>query len=450
MKRWGLALMMGLLACAPPEATRRVAPDIALPAMKTFSSASPLRPAYSNAQLARDFLDLTFELENGDTVPAFTRFEGPITVRVIGSPPPTLAGDLDRLLVRLRREAGLNISKTSSADATITIEPMPRRKIQQIAPTAACFVRPNVASWEEFRKRRNDPATFWNRLVERRKLAVFLPNDVSPQEVRDCLHEEIAQGLGPVNDIYRLSMSVFNDDNFHAVLTGYDMLMLAVTYDRSLSAGMSRQAVAQRLPEILARRNPRGGMGGIAPPARQMGAWDRTIAQATSPRVSDGRKLAAAQRAVSLAKPAGANDPRLAFSYYVLGRQSLSRDPKAAFEAFATAAKLYSSLPESDLQAAHIALQIAAFQLSAGRADEARKLVDAHLGVVRRAEHAALLSLLMLVKSEALALEGQTSQARQLRQEALAWGRYGFGAPDEVRARADEIAAISPKEKESL
>jgi len=34
----------------------------------------------------------------------------------------------------------------------------------------------------------------------------------SPQEVRDCLHEELAQALGPLNDLYRLPDSVFNDD----------------------------------------------------------------------------------------------------------------------------------------------------------------------------------------------------------------------------------------------
>ena len=50
-------------------------------------------------------------------------------------------------------------------------------------------------------------------------MAVFLPGDVSPQEIRDCLHEELAQALGPVNDLYRLTDSVFNDDNFNTVLT---------------------------------------------------------------------------------------------------------------------------------------------------------------------------------------------------------------------------------------
>ena len=448
MRRLLLPMVLFLAACAAEETTRLDTPDISLPPMKTFARTSPLPPVYANATLARDYLDLTFSLENGDSLPAFTRFEGPITVRVLGEAPPTLVPDLDKLLGRLQKEAGLDIRRVSAdRDATITVEPMPRRQIQRIAPAAACFVRPNVSSWAEYRARRNDPTTFWNRLTERRSMAVFLPNDVSPQEMRDCLHEEIAQGLGPVNDIYRLSTSIFNDDNFHAVLTGYDMLMLRLTYDPSLRTGMTRQQVAQRVPEILARINPRGGAGNIAPPAIQMGAWERTIAQATSPRSSSAQKLAAARRAVELASPAGPRDPRLAFSYYVLGRQSLASAPGEALQAFLMAGTIYQNRPDSALQEAHVALQVAAFQLSAGRAAVAEQLVNQNLETVRRAEHASLLSLLLMVKAEALELQNKPREAAVVQREALAWGRYGFGAGNAVRTRAAEILAISPRSR---
>ncbi|MEM6385014.1 MAG: DUF2927 domain-containing protein [Pseudomonadota bacterium] len=449
MKRLLLPVLLLLAACSSEETTRLSAPDIVLPPMKTFARTAPTPPVYSNAQLARDFLDLTFTLENGDTVPVFTRFEGPITVRVLGEAPQTLGMDLDRLLERLRREARLDITRVGPEEtATITVEPMPRRQIQQVAPSAACFVRPNVSSWEEYRKRRNDPTTFWNRLSERRSMAIFLPNNVSPQEVRDCLHEEIAQGLGPVNDIFRLSTSIFNDDNFHAVLTGYDMLMLRATYDRSLMSGMTRQQVAQRLPSVLARLNPRGGAGGIAPPPMQLGAWNRAIGQAISPRGSSTTKLTAARRAVGLAAKAGPSDPRLAFSYYVLGRQTLASDPASAMKAFLTAGTIYQNRRDSALQEAHVALQVAAFQLSAGQAKLAQQLIDQNLRTVRRAEHASLLSLMLLVKAEALELQGKSAEAARIQREALGYGRYGFGANSEVRERAAEIMAISPRNRQ--
>ena len=442
------ALMFLLAGCSVPETSRRAAPELDLPPMATFGQAAPMAPAYSNATIARDFLDLTFQLENGDRLETFSRFEGPITVRVLGVPPPTLVRDLDRLLTRFRSEAGLDIHRVSGeSGASITVEPVPRARIRRAAPNAACFVRPNVSSWAEYRSRRNDPATFWNRLTERRSMAIFIPNDVSPQEVRDCLHEEIAQGLGPVNDLYRLPNSVFNDDNFHTVLTGYDMLILSATYDGALRSGMSRQQVATRLPGILTRINPRGGAADIAPPAVQLGAWERTISQATSPRGSHGRKLAAATRAVELAAAAGPSDPRLAFSHYILGRLSLSTDPQAALRAFLTAGTIYQSRPDTRLQEAHVALQVAAFQLSAGRAEIAMALIDQNLATVRRAEHAALLSLMLMVKAEALQLQSDPTQAARIQREALAWARYGFGDSGTIRDRADEIIAISPRNR---
>ncbi|NNE81576.1 MAG: DUF2927 domain-containing protein, partial [Silicimonas sp.] len=96
---------LALAACTTAETSRRASPDIALPPMKTFSTVTTTPPRKANAVIARDFLDLVFRLENGDKVPVFSRFEGPITVEVKGIAPPTLIPDLDRLLARLRREA---------------------------------------------------------------------------------------------------------------------------------------------------------------------------------------------------------------------------------------------------------------------------------------------------------------------------------------------------------
>ena len=92
---------LSLVACGDAQTTRRASPDISLPPMKTFSTA-PARPtAKSNDQIARDFIDLVFTLENGEKMQRFTRFEGPITVRVTGNASPRLGPDLERLLERV-------------------------------------------------------------------------------------------------------------------------------------------------------------------------------------------------------------------------------------------------------------------------------------------------------------------------------------------------------------
>lgn len=240
MRRALLSFFLMLGACMPVPSTEtatRAAISVetvsSLPAMKSFSTPRPTPPVASNADLARDLLDLSFSLESGRSLPAFTRFEGPITLRVTGSPPPSLTLDLNRLIYRLRSEAQIDISQVSGSAANITLVAIPRAEIRRHLPQAACFVIPNVSSLREYLAGRNSNAVSWAHVSRRQRVAVFLPSDAAPQEVRDCLHEEIAQALGPLNDLYRLPDSVFNDDNVHTVLTGYDMTVLRDMPERS-------------------------------------------------------------------------------------------------------------------------------------------------------------------------------------------------------------------------
>ncbi|MGC9371449.1 MAG: DUF2927 domain-containing protein, partial [Paracoccaceae bacterium] len=255
MRALALLACLALAACAGAPATPppdRRAPDEALPPMKMFSEVAVPQATRPNAQIAQDFLDLTFQMESGRPVPLMTRFEPPVMVRVAGSAPASLGPDLAALLQRLRREAGIDIRRTEAEAANITIQVVPRATLQSLVPQAACFVAPRVASWAEYRRARRSQLVDWTALTRRDKVAIFLPGDVSPQEVRDCLHEELAQALGPLNDLYRLPDSIFNDDNFHTVLTGFDMLILRAYYAPELRNGMTRDQVAARLPAVLA------------------------------------------------------------------------------------------------------------------------------------------------------------------------------------------------------
>lgn len=439
-----------LAACAAPQSTvDRRTPELDLPPMKTFATPRVDRTTKSNGEIARDFMELSFALESGRPLPVFTRFEGPISVRVTGRSAPSLSRDLDRLLQRFRREAGISISRVSpTAPASITIEVVSRRDLNRAVPQAACFVVPRVSSWDEFRRFRNTARLDWTTLEVREEMAIFLPGDVAPQEVRDCLHEELAQALGPLNDLYRLPDSVFNDDNFHTVLTGFDMLILAVTYAPELSSGMSRDAVAAALPGILARLNPRGrGGGGIGPDPTPR-AWINAIETALGPGASPLRRRSAAREAVAIASEQRWTDTRLAFSLYALGRLTLGSEPELALASFLQAGALYRADAETRLQAAHIAMQLAAFALSSGQAQVAIDIVDESLRPVAQAENAALLSTLLMVKAEALEVLDRPQEAEAVRLDSLGWARYGFGSDAEVRDRAREIAALVPPDDE--
>ncbi|MDA5095706.1 DUF2927 domain-containing protein [Aliiroseovarius sp. KMU-50] len=416
-----------------------------LPPMKAFSRPAKPRPKHANSVIAGDFLDLSFQLESGRALPYFSRFESPVTLRVMGNAAPHMQRDLDRLLQRIRTEAGINIRQVKQqSPASITLQVVSKRELQRIVPNAACFVAPNVTSWAEYKRARRTEKTDWTRLKIRTKMAIFLPGDVAPQEMRDCMHEEIAQALGPVNDLYRLTNSVFNDDNFHTVLTGFDMLILRAYYAPELRSGMTRDEVTSRLPALLARINPSGGTGlpRKHPPAPR--GWKRAIETALGKGVPLHRRRAAANRAVAIARAQGWRDTRLAYALFAKGRLALAANGQDALEAFLEADRIYGSTTEASIQSAHLGVQLAAFALSAGHAGETIDIVNSHIVPVMEAENAALLSTLLMIKAEALEDVGRHADAQLVRLDSLGWARYGFGSTAQVSARLREIAAISP------
>ena len=105
MHRFALPLALLLNACVPvtpaDTPTRAFVPTTNLPPMKTFGAPKPTATQKSNRDIALDFIELGFQLESGRELPVFTRFEGPITVRVTGAPPISLASDLNRLVLSL-------------------------------------------------------------------------------------------------------------------------------------------------------------------------------------------------------------------------------------------------------------------------------------------------------------------------------------------------------------
>jgi hypothetical protein len=448
--RLALPLTLLLGACMPVShtepATRAASVEIgrALPAMKMFSTPRPQRPVASNADIARDFLDLAFALESGRGLRSLTRFEGPISVRVTGAPPASLGPDLRRLLHRLRSEAGIDIARTGSPAANITIEAVPRSEIRAALPAAACFVVPNVSALDEYKAASRSRRINWSRLTRRERLAIFLPADAAPQEVRDCLHEELAQAIGPLNDLYRLPDSVFNDDNVHTVLTGYDMLVLRLYYAPELRNGMTRAQVADRLPAILARINPAGQ---AAPPRRLTRTpriWIDAVQTALGPGANPAQRRRAATEALEIASALGWADHRRAFSHYAMGRLLQGANPEAAHAQFLQARRYFGTGPETALHRAYVAAQLAAFAVGQGDAKTALDRLAGHSDTAARHENAALLATLMMLRAEALDMTGRAEQAERVRLDSLGWARYGFGSEWAVRAKLREIAALNP------
>jgi hypothetical protein len=406
-----------------------------------FGTPRPYAAARSNDQIARDILDLGFRLESGRELPRFTRFEGPVALTLRGVVPPLGMIETDRLIDRLRTEARLDIRRISGAEAQIIVEFVPRAQLRRAVPDAACFVVPNIGSWDEFRANPRSPALDWTALTTRTRALVIAPADVTAQEMRDCLHEEIAQALGPLNDLYRIGETVWNDDNFQTTLTGYDMLVLRVWNHPALRSGMTREDVAQRLPAILRQLNPRGGRGGIAAADDTPRAWVAAIEGALST-PSRRKSYAAARRALDLALTQGWQDERLAFSLFLAARFAPPDEGRQALEALAVAGHIYAARPGTQAQRAHVDLHMAAQALASGQPAIALQLTDSAMVAARRTENGALLASLMLVRAQALDQLGQRTDADRQRRAAIPFAIFGFGSDTAAQNRQSEIAAL--------
>ena len=79
-----------LAACEPdsmsdvPGRLETTIPN-ALPPMSMFGTPNPQAPTRSNAAIARDFLDLSFQMESGRLIPVLSRFEGPVTAAALAA-----------------------------------------------------------------------------------------------------------------------------------------------------------------------------------------------------------------------------------------------------------------------------------------------------------------------------------------------------------------------------
>ncbi len=415
-----------------------------LPPARSFGAPRPFPPARSNTNIAADFLNLHFFLESGTPLPVFTRFETPVTLRLTGAPSPTMQSDLSRVLKRLRTEAGIDIRQVPDGPANITIEAVSQRQIQRVLPQAACFVVPNAQSLEEYRRDKRKPKSSWSALRRRERLAIFIPNDVSPQETRDCLNEELAQALGPLNDMYSLPDSVFNDDNFHTTLTGFDMLVLRATYAPELHTGMTRDQVAQVIPGVIARLNPGGARLPVQSQTPTPRQWIDAIQVAVGNGRSPLRRQRALNRAMRIGQEQGWTDQRRAYPHYLKGRLGQFDDPNGAQRQYAIAMQYLRGTPGTEVQQAHVIAQMTAYALTRGTGPEMLPELDNAIGTIQRAENASLLATLLLLKSEALDQANRPDAARAVRLDSLGWARYGFGSEMVVRALVQDIALRNP------
>jgi hypothetical protein len=405
----------------------------------------PKGVARSNVDLAQDFLDLTFALESGERLDHLVRYERPVRV-YMGSPElAPYQPDLAALLARIRAEAGVDIAETDDPGlAQIRIEAVPAAQIARVFPTAACFIVPGETDWAGFMRRAPDARLRWSDQEELGEAAIFLPPDTTPQDVRDCLNEEITQALGPANDLYRLPDSIWNDDNFYGMATPFDMTMLRALYQPELRSGMTRDEAAAVIVRVLNRVNPKGRGLARQPRHPESRAWATAIEAALERDAPREKRLASARLATQIAAEMRPQDHRLGVSLLTLGRLELRQNPAAAATDFEEAYALFVRLGgPKDLRSAQAGVHLAALAVGTGQYEAAVALAKRYAPVAVANQNAILLAGLLSIEAEAEAELGNLPAAQAARLDSLRWARYGFGDIDGALAREEaQLAAL--------
>lgn len=237
---------------------RRLQDDLLSRGLLRTDGGGPDTP-FTDEMLARNFEQIALHDEYVDdgavlrpqtTVSRLRRWEHPIRMEVeFGAtiPPAQRSRDrneIARYAARLSRIADLPITLTErDANFHVLILNEDDRagyeeRLRQLVPgigqsSVRVFMNPDrsilclVLAFSD-----NDESSTYSR-------AVALIRGENPDLLRQsCIHEELAQGLGLVNDSPTVRPSIFNDDEEFALLTRHDEMLLQILYDPRLRPGM--------------------------------------------------------------------------------------------------------------------------------------------------------------------------------------------------------------------
>lgn len=234
---------------------------------------SPIDAPFSNADLERNFvtvaLNREYRRDNGTLIQAPTpspvsRWTEPIRYRIAGDG----ATDLDRseyasFFAHLARLTNLDMQETEERpNLSILILDAEERNafVEALKADGAAARMPLIVEWaEEVRYPCVGQVGYENSANGRISGAmIVIKAELEGVMRRSCIHEELTQALGLMNDDDSVRPSIFNDDQEFAYLTEHDEYLLRILYDRRLRPGMTEDEVRPLLSRIVRELRPEG------------------------------------------------------------------------------------------------------------------------------------------------------------------------------------------------
>ncbi len=405
-----------------------VAPKPALPS----TGAALNSPIYgSNADYTDYMISLYYQTEWDAIRVGLAKWDAPVTVSIDSSALDAYQPFLEQYIDRLRSEGGVDIRTATAGAGAISVAAAPADQMRRTFATAFCLVAPGRLSFEELISALADPDDIdWTRVQRIEAATIFIPVDASPYQVRACLMEEIAQALGPGNDIFYLANSIFNDDGAHMRPTSFDMLALRVLYNPALKPGMAQSDAEPIVRDVLDMLRPEGAGVPRGPSFSQAPEWKDAILASSAHGVPAASQLAIAEEAVRLSRSFSSVDPRRGFSFERLGRAYLAHGKALEAEsAFRRAIAAYQlSVGDQDVRVASARVGLAIALNEQGKNGKALTQVDLALPVLAAHDAEDRISAAFKQRHDAQTALGHETEALNTALIGVDWALYALGA----------------------
>ncbi|MEM7509071.1 MAG: DUF2927 domain-containing protein [Pseudomonadota bacterium] len=426
-----LILILFLAGCGARTEPFQAAPR---PDAPSYTSAVPAGGTrYSNDSIADVFVRLTHDLEWGGSRPNLVRFEGPVTVALTGAGAQQYQGFLTAFLADLADRTNIPITATEGP-ASILIRLVPGAEYA-IYDQNQCFVIMDQPDWKTFLESDVAGGNQFEERTSQSLLSVIIPNTAEPYNIRECIIEEITQALGPANDLYSLSNSIFNDDNAHTWPTALDYLVLRVLYDPDMRTGLNRDETREKARTILHRVNPDGRQAPDLPEVLQdrFFEWREVLHRLPDDPEEKERTLSQTRALINKARNTA---PGSAYHCTALGVDaSIRRQVKTddALDVIDLAIDVCAQLHgPNDVRIALLRLDRAYMLFHLGRyrdaVTEAEGLPETFISHGRDGSVAAA----YIVQWAARTLRDRTDSAEKQRESAGAWAAYAFGSDNDI------------------
>ncbi|MEM8755431.1 MAG: DUF2927 domain-containing protein [Pseudomonadota bacterium] len=240
------------------------------------AEAAPPDAPFTNADLVRNFETIALNREyrrEGEalvqerTASPISRWEQPVRYRIFGA--GATAADRNEyaeFAQRITALTGLEVQEVDDeANVSILILDAEERErlIADLKKDGTAERMPLVVQWaEELRYPCVGQVGFADRATGRITGALIaMKAELEGLFRQSCIHEELTQALGLMNDDPTVRPSIFNDDQEFALLTEHDEFLLRILYDRRIKPGMEAEELRPILPAIVEELRPEEAPG---------------------------------------------------------------------------------------------------------------------------------------------------------------------------------------------